>query len=403
MGEWTKKTLGEVVRFNYGKSLPAKKRIFGDVPVYGSNGIVGYHKTAIVNGPGIIVGRKGSVGAVHISRQPFCPIDTTYFIIRQGLDHDLNFLYYLLLSLDLSRLVSDLVPGLNRDLAYLQEIYIPIEKSEQRRIAAILSAVQRAIEQQEELIARTTELKKALMYKLFTEGTRGEPQKDTEIGIVPESWEIFRLDDIADSFTYGTSVKCDYNISGVPVLRIPNVVGGQIDLIDIKYGLLNSAEIENLKLKYGDLLFVRTNGVKENAGRCSMYRNEILNGCYFASYLIRVRFQTDKILPEFVNEYTRTETGSSFLSGKASRTADGKFNINTGTLKGVIIPVPSLDEQREIVEEIGLIDEKSVNHKSHLQLLKDLFKTLLHQLMTAEIRVDNVDLSKLRDIGIDVE
>ena len=69
--------------------------------------------------------------------------------------------------------------------------------TEQRKIAAVLGLVQRAIEQQERLIALTTELKKALLHKLFTEGLRGEPQKQTEIGPVPESWEIVPLGSLA--------------------------------------------------------------------------------------------------------------------------------------------------------------------------------------------------------------
>ena len=71
--------------------------------------------------------------------------------------------------------------------------------SEQRKIAAVLGLVQRAIEQQERLIALTTELKKALLHKLFTEGLRGEPQKQTEIGPVPESWEVVRFEDAVKS------------------------------------------------------------------------------------------------------------------------------------------------------------------------------------------------------------
>ena len=114
MGEWLSTTIGQVATLNYGKSLPARKRVTGYVPVFGSNGIVGWHNKAIVNKAGIIVGRKGSVGAVHLSNQPFCPIDTTYFITADDTKADINFLYYLLLHLKLSRLVSDLVPGLNR-------------------------------------------------------------------------------------------------------------------------------------------------------------------------------------------------------------------------------------------------------------------------------------------------
>ena len=109
---------------------------------------------------------------------------------------------------------------------------------------------------------------------------------------------------------------------------------------------------EILVLNYGKSLpLVRTNGVKENAGRCSMYRNEI-EECYFASYLIRVRVKQDVLNPELIEEYTRTEQGKSFLSGKAIRTADGKFNINAGTLKRMLVPVPQKNEQDEIAYQL---------------------------------------------------
>ncbi len=296
-------------------------------------------------------------------------------------------------------LINQKIPsrGYNRHFKLLKESSVPhpADTWEQKKIASLLTLVQRAIEQQERLIALTTELKKALMHKLFTEGTRGEKQKQTEIGPVPESWGVARLGDIAESFQYGTSVKCNYEIDGMPVLRIPNVVGGHVDISDLKFGILKRNELELLKLNYGDLLFVRTNGVKENAGRCSMYRGEFNNDCYFASYLIRVRIPFDKLLPEFVDEYSRTSTGVSLLSGRAIRTADGKFNINSGTLKEMLVPTPKADEQSEITETAFLINQKLFNHvEKRLQLI-DLFRTLLHQLMTAQIRVNDLDLTEL--------
>lgn len=265
---------------------------------------------------------------------------------------------------------------------------------EQRRIAAVLSLVQQAIEQQERLIALTTELKKALMHKLFTEGTRGEPQKQTEIGPIPESWEVERLENLAGSFTYGTSVKCDYNNDGAAVLRIPNVIGGYVDISDLKYGTPKSNEIKKLPLQVGDLLFVRTNGVQANAGRCSMYRGELGDNCCFASYLIRVRVLQERLVPEFLDEYTRTMMGASFLAGKASRTADGKFNINTGTLKAFLTPVPTTEEQHRIKDILAQVDKKSIEQSTQLKLSQDLFHTLLHQLMTAEIRLNDLDLEE---------
>jgi len=277
------------------------------------------------------------------------------------------------------------IPNLSQSkLAELPMAFPPLP--EQKKIAHILSTVQRAIEAEERIIAITTELKKALMHKLFTEGLRGERQKQTEIGPVPESWEVVKLEAKADSFQYGTSVKCGYDVDGKAVLRIPNVVGGHVDPADLKFGKPKKNELGKLALKRGDLLFVRTNGVKENAGRCSKFDGELAD-CYFASYLIRVRLDPAILNPDFLNEYSRTEVGTSFLSGKAIRTADGKFNINSGTLKTMLVPVPAIEEQAEIARTLALLDDKTNNAFSKKMSLQDLFRTLLHQLMTAHIRV----------------
>src|SRR5205807_9396934 len=92
-------------------------------------------------------------------------------------------------------------PNISRSALIEFEVPVP-PLSEQRKISAVLGLVQQAIEQQERLIALTTELKKALLHKLFTEGLRGEPQKQTEIGPVPESWEQHPLED-AGEVVYG--------------------------------------------------------------------------------------------------------------------------------------------------------------------------------------------------------
>jgi type I restriction enzyme S subunit len=309
---------------------------------------------------------------------------------------DKHYLFHILLHPEIRADLAGKMDGttgrqrLSKEVLGAKQIPLP-PLAEQRKIAGVLVLVQRAIEQQERLIAVTTELKKTLLHQLFTQGLRGEPQKQTEIGLVPESWEVVKLEDAAVTFDYGTSVKCEHGKAGVPVLRIPNVVVGSIDLSDLKHGQPKRSELEQLRLRDGDLLFVRTNGVLENAGRCALYRGE-LEGCYFASYLIRVRVNSSKVLPAFVNEYARTERGKSFLSGRAIRTADGKFNINSGTLKRVLLPLPSLDEQKEIICQLDLVERKLKLHKAKHSVLNDLFRTLLHQLMAAQLRVHNLEL-----------
>src|SRR5690349_17347948 len=78
--EWAEVTLGEIISLEYGRSLPEKTRRPGSIPVYGSNGVVGWHDEALVPTGGIIVGRKGTAGSVTVSCDPFWPIDTTYFV-----------------------------------------------------------------------------------------------------------------------------------------------------------------------------------------------------------------------------------------------------------------------------------------------------------------------------------
>lgn len=88
-----------------------------------------------------------------------------------------------------------------------------------------------------------------------------------------------------------------------------------------------------------------------------------------------------------LSEYSRTETGASFLSGQAARTADGKFNINSGTLKTTLVPVPAIEEQGEISQNLAIIDKKTANDQSKRTNLQGLSRTILHKLMTAKIRV----------------
>ncbi len=117
---WERQKLGDVAPLNYGKGLKDENRVPGAYPVYGSSGIVGTHEEPLVQGPGIIVGRKGNVGSVYWSEEEFHPIDTVYFI---GRDKSSLYLYYTLLHT--SFINTDVaVPGLNRDLAHSRELMI---------------------------------------------------------------------------------------------------------------------------------------------------------------------------------------------------------------------------------------------------------------------------------------
>ena len=130
MGEipdgWGVKALGELVELAYGKALRAIDRKDGPIPVYGSNGQVGWHNKKLVAGPGIVVGRKGNPGVVTWAHGDFFPIDTTFYVVPRDANGGMPFLFFALTNQDLPSVSADsAVPGLNRNLAYMNRQLVP--------------------------------------------------------------------------------------------------------------------------------------------------------------------------------------------------------------------------------------------------------------------------------------
>lgn len=123
---WAVKKIGEVLELAYGKGLKETGRYTGRVPVYGSNGRVGWHNEVLVDGPGIVVGRKGNPGTVIWVQTSFYPIDTTFFVVPKSSVRSMYYLFYTLKTQDLPSLSADsAVPGLNRNIVYMNDILIP--------------------------------------------------------------------------------------------------------------------------------------------------------------------------------------------------------------------------------------------------------------------------------------
>uniref|UniRef100_UPI0030F601E5 restriction endonuclease subunit S n=1 Tax=uncultured Acidovorax sp. TaxID=158751 RepID=UPI0030F601E5 len=138
--EWVR--LGSVLSLEYGSALPEKERLPGSIPVYGSNGIVGFHSSALVSEPSLIVGRKGSVGAINISLVPFWSIDTSYFVTPPS-GIELHFAFHLLRSLGLAKHdKATAIPGINRNDVYAEIVGLP-PLAEQSRIVTRVEALMR--------------------------------------------------------------------------------------------------------------------------------------------------------------------------------------------------------------------------------------------------------------------
>jgi type I restriction enzyme S subunit len=219
--EWRETTLGEYAPFTYGKGLPEGKRdSSGQFPVFGSNGVVGFHREALTSGPTVVIGRKGTAGAVHFSPIPCWPIDTTFYVVDDDL-LVLRFKYYLMKSLELEKMNADsAVPGLNREAAHSRKILLP-PLPEQRAIAHILGTLDDKIEVNRKMSETLEAMARALFKAWFVdfepvrakmEGRwrRGQslpglpahlydlfPDRlvDSELGEIPEGWRVERLGD----------------------------------------------------------------------------------------------------------------------------------------------------------------------------------------------------------------
>jgi type I restriction enzyme S subunit len=167
---WRVARVDEVCAFEYGKAMKAEDRKVGTVSVFGSNGQIGTHDTALVRGPGVVVGRKGNPGTVIWVESDFFPIDTTFYVAPGASigDGTTYFLYWSLERLNLPRLSADsAVPGLNRNMAYGEQIVIPDAKMI-ATFDALMSPLRRRCANAARQSATLAALRDALLPKLIS-------------------------------------------------------------------------------------------------------------------------------------------------------------------------------------------------------------------------------------------
>jgi len=203
---WGTMRLKYAALFAYGDSLASDSRdIDGEIPVYGSNGIIGYHSVANTSKPCLIIGRKGSSGKINYSDAPCFAIDTTFYIDEYTSDVNLRWLYYALQPLNLDSYSQDAaVPGLSREFAYSQ--WLPeISMDEQQAIADFLdretAVIDTLIAKKQKLIQRLQEKRTALISHVVTKGLDpSASMKDSAvewIGAIPNHWENVKIKFIA--------------------------------------------------------------------------------------------------------------------------------------------------------------------------------------------------------------
>ena len=378
--DWNITKLGEIADIKYGKSKPNE---IGNIPVIGSSGVYAYCKKPLIEFLTIIIGRKGNAGNAIIQEKPCWPSDTVFYLLWKNELIDVLFLFYFISSHQLSgRHAQTTIPSLQKpDLA---NFHIPLPPlPEQRAIAHVLRTVQEAREKTEAVIEAAKVLKKSMMQYLFTYGpvpideAEQLPLKETEVGMVPEGWEKSIFGDCVKLRKEGIDPKNgrDYRYIG-----LEHIISGNISLE--KWG--KSADVKSLKSHFfpGDILYGKLRPYLDKCifvdfeGICS---TDILvfipkkgKDGLFLSYLIHQPF--------FINHATSTTTGVNHP--RTSWRALSKLEIN----------LPPIEIQEQISSIITSIDQKITAGESRKVALDQLFQTLLHDLMTAKIRVNHISV-----------
>lgn len=258
------------------------------------------------------------------------------------------------------------------------------------KIGMLMAAIQQASFNNAKLLKLANDLKHATMHKLFTCGLRSEPQKETEIGLVPESWEVCHLETIASlergRFMHRPRNEPRFYGGHMPFIQTGDVVrsGGYIK----EYTqTLNEDGIRISRVfPIGTILIT----IAANIGYTGILQTEA--AC--PDSLIAIT-PTESVIAQYLHYYLQTQQPK---MDQAAPKGTQK-NINIQFLSPWPVPVPpTKNEQQQIADILDAIDQKIDLHRRKKAVLEELFKSLLHKLMTGEIRVDDLDFSALEDM-----
>lgn len=243
---------------------------------------------------------------------------------------------------------------------------------EQRRIADLLWAADDVISRHQDLLEKTYSLKKSAIHEYTRKSTVTEKLKSTEFGYLPETWSVEPLGNLLKNVQYGLS-KPLFEEGQYPVFRMMNIIDGKMAANDMKYIDLPDDELKVYRVNKGDILFNRTNSA-DLVGKLGIFE---LDGDYvFASYLIRLVAKQDLLLPEYLNYYLNSEEGQQRISAFATAGVS-QTNINASNLQRVLVPVPPIEEQKQVVAQLSQIDSAKQEIIEHIENSQSLKKQLL--------------------------
>ena len=369
--EWKEDVLGNVLEVKYGKDH--KKLADGQYPVYGSGGLMRYVDSKLYDGPSILIPRKGTLNNIMFVESPFWTVDTMFWSIINTDKVDPKFLFYSICKRDFASMnVGSAVPSMTVNILNDIQISYPENIEDQRRIASILSSLDRKIELNNKINADLEEMAQAIFKNWFVDF---EPFKDgkfvdSELGMIPEGWKVGTLEDIAE-ITMGQSPagnSLNENREGMIFYQGSSDFGFRFPSIRVF-----TTEPKRLAVANSVLFSVRA-----PVGDINVAKEECCIGRGVAS--IKSKYGHDSYL-----FYTMKSLHKLFDSFDGEGTVFGSINKKTLSAIQILLPSDGIVEQfNNIASSFDNRIRSLSDENSHLSLLRD---TLLPRLMSGELEI----------------
>ena len=372
--DWEVKDISALCLLQRGFDITESTRKFGNVPVYSSSGLAYFHNQAKVNPPGVVTGRKGILGKVFYIEEPFWPHDTTLWI-KDFKGNDAKYISFFLTYFNLERFdASTSVPTLNRN--NLATISIPVPPlPEQKAIAQTLSDVDTLIAALDKLIAKKRNIKTATMQQLLTGKTRlpgfgeGKGYKKTEVGVIPEDWNLRRLGEVAKIIMGQSPSSKYYNYKniGIPLIQ------GNADIVN-RYAVIRAyTSVITKKCNSGDIIM----SVRAPVGHISKTSFEACIGRGVCS----ISYENDFLYHLLVcleSQWFKLSKGSTFDS------------INSDEIKSLSIAIPvNKEEQKAIAQVLSDIDTEITALEKRRAKTQAIKQGMMQELLTGRTRLIN--------------
>jgi len=379
---WELKEVVDVIELAYGKNLPKPLRnSSGKFPVYGSNGIVGYHDKFFVDYPSIIIGRKGTVGAINLAEAKFWPTDVTFYVkIKEPKKINFKFVYYLLLHLNLPNYrQSGPKSGLNRNDVYNIEFLLPppsIQKKIVKKLDYILDQFEEKNKQILYLLSKFDSKKinknyKNHLLKLAFDGTYTNEQSVEINGIkVPNGWTFLTLPQIVKNEKYaikrgpfGSSLKKEiFKDKGYLVYEQYHAINDDFSMARYFIDEKKFNEMKHFKVTSGDMI-ISCSGV--TLGRIAEIPENALEGIINQA-LLKISLDTQIINPTYFKFLFRSDMIQKTLF-KISRGTGMPNFPSMKEIKSILFPIPPMETQKKIVQILEKKFAKWENHKQEIE------------------------------------